>query len=168
MRWVLLLRAVNLGPTNKLAMKDLTALLGGLGHTEVKTYLNSGNATFESPKRSAKQLAEDIELALRTELDLDVRCCVRRDTDIGKLVDEVPNLPGYVTATVLFDRPTASALKAFLDTDWSPEVVAGNDQVIYAGLERAARTKLTIGRLEKALGVSGTARTPATLRKLLA
>ena len=25
MRWVLLLRAVNLGPNNKLAMKDLTA-----------------------------------------------------------------------------------------------------------------------------------------------
>jgi uncharacterized protein (DUF1697 family) len=168
MRWVLLLRAVNLGSTNKLAMKDLSALLTDLGHTDVKTYLNSGNATFESPRRSAKQLADEVETALRRELDLDVRCCVRRDADIRAAVEEAPALPGYVTATVLFDRPTPAALKAFLDTDWSPEVVTGNDQVIYTGFQNAARTKLTIGRLEKALGVSGTARTPATLRKLLA
>ena len=40
--------------------------------------------------------------------------------------------------------------------------------MIYTGFANAARTKLTIGKLEKALGVSGTARTPATLRKLLA
>jgi hypothetical protein len=45
--------------------------------------------------------------------------------------------------------------------------VAGNDQVIYTGFVHAARTKLTLGKLETALGVSGTARTPTTLRKLL-
>ena len=168
MRWVLLLRAVNLGATNKVAMKDLAALLEGLGHTDVKTYLNSGNATFESSRRSAKALAEEIEQALHKELGLDVRACVRRDADLRKALDELPKLPGYVTVTVLFDRPKAAALKEFLATDWSPERVAGNDQVIYAGFANAARTKLTIGRLEKALGVSGTARTPATLRKLLA
>jgi uncharacterized protein (DUF1697 family) len=168
MRWVLLLRAVNLGATNKVAMKDLTALLQGLGYDDVQTYLNSGNATFESPKRSAKALADEIEKALHTELRLDVRACVRRDADLRKALDELPTLPGYVTVTVLFDKPKAAALKEFLSTDWSPEHVAGNDQVIYTGFANAARTKLTIGKLEKALGVSGTARTPATLRKLLA
>ena len=168
MRWVLLLRAVNLGPANKIAMKDLKALLEDLGHTEVKTYLNSGNATFESPKRSAKALADEIETALQKQLRLGVRACVRRDADVRKALDELPELPGYVTVTVLFDKPQAAALEAFLTTDWSPEQVAGNDQVIYTGFANAARTKLTIGKLEKALGVSGTARTPSTLRKLLA
>ena len=167
MRWVLLLRAVNLGPTNKLAMKDLKALLEKLGHTEVKTYLNSGNATFDSPKRSPKQLAVEIESALRKDLGLDVRACVRREADVQAMLDELPTLPGYVTVTVLFDKPRADALKAFLATDWSPEVVKGNDQAIYTGFQSAARTKLTIAKVEKALGVSGTARTPATLRKLV-
>jgi uncharacterized protein (DUF1697 family) len=168
MRWTLLLRAVNLGPHNKLAMKDLKALLEGLGHTDVKTYLNSGNATFESSQRSAKRLADDVEKALQSELNLDVRACVRSDADLRRALDELPTLPGYVTVTVLFDKPTAAALKTFLATDWSPEHVAGNDQVIYTGFVSAARTKLTLGKLEAALGVSGTARTPATLRKLLA
>src|SRR3954470_757635 len=168
MRWVLLLRAVNLGATNKVAMKDLKELLEGLGHTDVKTYLNSGNATFDSTKRSPKQLAEQVEQALRTQLQLNVRACVRRDADLSKALDELPDLPGYVSGTVLLDKPTPKALHDFLATDWSPEVVEGNDQVIYAGFQNAARTKLTIGKLEKALGVSGTARTPSTLRKLLA
>jgi uncharacterized protein (DUF1697 family) len=165
--WVLLLRAVNLGPNNKLAMKDLKAVLEGLGHTEVKTYLNSGNATFESPKRSPQKLAEEIEKALAKELELDVRACVRRDTEIAKALDELPDLPGYVTVTVLFDKPTPARLRDFLDADYDPEVARGNDQVLYIGFNNAAKTKLTLARIEKALGVSGTARTPATLRKLL-
>ena len=167
MKWVLLLRAVNLGPTNKVAMKDLKALLEELGHTEVKTYLNSGNATFESSKRSPKQLADDVEKAIRTKLGLDIRCCVRREADVRKALDGLPDLPGYVAVTVLFDKPSAAALRAFLDTDWSPEVVRGTPEAIYIGFTNAARTKLTNAKIEKALGVSASARTPATLRKLV-
>ena len=167
MRWVLLLRAVNLGPNNKLPMKDLSALLTDLGHTEVKTYLNSGNATFESPKRSAKALATEIEDALRERMSLDVRCCVRTDKQLRTALDELPDLPGYVVVNVLFDKPSAAKLREFLATDWSPEVVTGNDQVLYLGFVNAARTKLTNTAIEKALGVRATARTPATLRKLL-
>jgi uncharacterized protein (DUF1697 family) len=167
MRWVLLLRAVNLGPTNKLPMKDLKALLEGLGHTDVQTYLNSGNATFESPKRSAQGLAEEIEGRIAADLGLSVRVCVRTDAAIRQAVDEAPALDGYVVCSILFDRPSAAALKAFLETDWSPEVVRGNDQVLYLGFQNAAKTKLTNAKIEKALGVGTTARTPATLRKLL-
>ena len=164
---MLLLRAVNLGPTNKLAMKDLKRVTEDLGHTEVTTYLNSGNATFESPQRSAKTLADGVEKALRKELGLDVRACVRSGASLRKALDELPSLPGYVAVNVLFDKPSTSALNAFLETDWSPEIVEGNDQVLYIGFQNAARTKLTLAKIEKALGVSATARTPATLRKLL-
>jgi uncharacterized protein (DUF1697 family) len=167
MRWILLLRAVNLGATNKLPMKDLKALLEGLGHTEVKTYLNSGNATFESPSRSAKKLADEVEAALRKELGLDVRACVRSSAAVQKALDELPDLPGYATITILFDKPSEAALKEFLAADWSPEHVEGNDQVLYIGFQNAARTKLSMAKAEKLLGVSGTARTPNTLRKLL-
>ena len=65
------------------------------------------------------------------------------------------------------DRPTAPALRSFLDADWAPEQVAGTPRCVYVGYERAGRTRLTNAALEKALGVSCTARTPATLRKLL-
>lgn len=167
MRWVLLLRAVNVGGNNKVPMKDLKQLLEDFGHTDVKSYLNSGNATFESSKRSAKALAEEVEKGLHRSLGVSVRACVRSEQEIEQTLERLPDLPGYVTISVLFDRPKAAALKAFLETDWSPETVAGDDQAIYIGYVSAAKSKLTITKLEKALGVSSTARTPATLRKML-
>ena len=166
MRYVLLLRAVNLGPTNKVAMADLKRLLEDLGCTEVKTVLNSGNAVFGSATRSVAKLAGQVEEGLRG-LGVDVRACVRKQQDVARLVDRVPDLPGYVTVNVLFDKPTPAALRDFLKTDWSPEVVEGDDQALFIGFRDAASTKLTVAKIEKALGVGCTARTPATLRKLL-
>jgi uncharacterized protein (DUF1697 family) len=168
--YVLLLRAVNLGARNKLAMKDLKALLEDLGHGEVKTYLNSGNATFTSTSRSPRKLADDIEKGLRSRLDLDVRACVRKASDIAKALDELPDLDGYAVVTVLFDKPSPSALKLVLERDWSPETVVGNDQVLYLSYSPKGvhSSKLQNATLEKLLGVSATARTPSTLRKLLA
>ncbi len=168
MRCVLLLRAVNLGPTNKVPMKDLRALLEDLGHTEVKTYLNSGNATFVSPERASRSLAEQVEAAIDQRLGLAVRACVRSDAQIATALAELPELDGYVVLNVLFDRPAPAALQAFLSTDWAPEVVRGNDQVLYVAFQNAARTKLTNAKIERALGVGCTARTPATLAKMLA
>lgn len=170
-RWALLLRAVNLGPHNKLTMADLRRILAGLGHDDVKTYLNSGNATFSSRKRSANALATEIEAALDAQLGLDVRACVRTLPEIAVAVEAVPaDLAGYVLVTVLFDQPEPAALQAVLDRDWSPEVVRGNDQVLYLSFSPGGMrsSKLQNATLEKMLGVSCTARTPATLRKMLA
>ena len=86
-RWVLLLRAVNLGPRNKLAMADLRSVLEGLGHWEVKTYLNSGNATFTSSRRSARALAEGVEKALEKELGLSVGAVVRSPAQVQAVLD---------------------------------------------------------------------------------
>ncbi|MBK5305957.1 MAG: DUF1697 domain-containing protein [Frankiaceae bacterium] len=168
--WVLLLRAVNLGPRNKVAMADLRAILTDLGHGDVRTVLNSGNATFTGRKRSAKVLATEVEKALHRELDLDVRACVRSADQIAAAVDGVPgDLTGYLAVTVLFDKPTPAALKEVLERDWSPEVVRGNDQVLYLSFSPGGvhSSKLQNATLEKLLGVSCTARTPATLRKLI-
>ena len=41
-----LLRGVNLGPSRKLRMADLRSAVESLGHTDVETYLQSGNVVF--------------------------------------------------------------------------------------------------------------------------
>lgn len=169
-RWVLLLRAVNLGPRNKLAMADLRELLTELGYADVTTYLNSGNATFTSSKRSGERLAADIEQALTTGLGLSVRACVRRTDEIAAAVDGVPpDLDGYVLVMTLFDKPKAADLQTVLDRDWSPDVVRGNADFLYLCFppKTMNSSKLQNSVLEKVLGVSCTGRTPATLQKLL-
>jgi uncharacterized protein (DUF1697 family) len=46
--WVGLFRGVNVGGNNKLPMKELAKMLEGLGFTDVKTYIASGNILFRS------------------------------------------------------------------------------------------------------------------------
>ena len=48
MRYILLLRGVNVGGKNKVSMNDLTASLEGLGYQDVVTYINSGNVIFDT------------------------------------------------------------------------------------------------------------------------
>ena len=44
--FIALLRAVNVGGTGTLAMIDLKSLCEGLGLTDVRTYIQSGNVVF--------------------------------------------------------------------------------------------------------------------------
>jgi uncharacterized protein (DUF1697 family) len=47
-RYVLLLRGINVGPTTKVPMADLRELVGGLGYSNVRTLLQSGNVILDS------------------------------------------------------------------------------------------------------------------------
>jgi uncharacterized protein (DUF1697 family) len=65
--FVALLRAVNVGGTGKLPMKELADLCTGLGLKRVRTYIQSGNVVFES-KLSEKTIRERLERALTEKL----------------------------------------------------------------------------------------------------
>lgn len=164
MRWVLLLRAVNLGPRNKLRMADLRRVLEDLGYQSVRTYLNSGNATFEAAG-TAKQHAEAVESALEEQLGLSVRAVVRRTSEVKAMVEGLPDIEGYVTVVVLFAKPPLAAVKDL--EEWEPETVVPGRGCLYIGYPSMVGSKLQNQYLEKLLGVAVTARTPGTLRKLL-
>ena len=48
MRYILLLRGINVGGKNKVSMNDLKASLEDLGYQNVVTYINSGNVIFDT------------------------------------------------------------------------------------------------------------------------
>jgi len=170
--WALLLRAINLGTTNKLAMADLRKLLTDLGHEDVKTLLNSGNALFTSSKRSRPAMTKEIEAGLQERHGLDVRTTLRTKDELVAALDGLPReLLGarYVTLSFLFDKPTAAKVKETRAWDVSPERIVMGDGVVYiAYAEGVHGSKLTTAALEKHFGVPTTARTPETVRKLLA
>jgi uncharacterized protein (DUF1697 family) len=71
---VALLRGVNVGGRNKVAMSDLRQVVSSLGHTGVRTYVQSGNVLFTAgrvaPAGLAASLAAAIASALGTALDV--------------------------------------------------------------------------------------------------
>ncbi|MBW6474470.1 MAG: DUF1697 domain-containing protein, partial [Anaerolineaceae bacterium] len=62
--YIALFRGINVGGKNTLKMKDLVSLLQELGAHNVKTYIQSGNAVFQSSEEPS-QLSDQIKLAIQ-------------------------------------------------------------------------------------------------------
>ena len=65
--FIALLRAVNVGGTGTLPMSDLKSLCEGLGLTDVRTYIQSGNVVFGSAW-SEGRVKTALEAALLTRM----------------------------------------------------------------------------------------------------
>lgn len=62
--WVALFRGINVGGRNRLPMKSLVAIFDQLGCTNVKTFIQSGNAVFQSPSLTEQALERKIQAAV--------------------------------------------------------------------------------------------------------
>ena len=67
---VALLRGINVGGNNKIAMADLRDVVASLGHTDVSTYIQSGNVLFTARETDTDALAADLERAIEQALSL--------------------------------------------------------------------------------------------------
>ena len=84
---VALLRGINLGGRNKVSMPDLRDIMSSLGHTDVATYIQSGNVVFRCALRSAAKVEAALGKALQRDAGLDVVVLVRTPAQLAALVD---------------------------------------------------------------------------------
>lgn len=71
-----LLRGINVGGRNRVAMTDLREIAASLGHTDVPTYIQSGNVVFTSTETDTTRLAEALEQGIARRLHLKPRVVV--------------------------------------------------------------------------------------------
>ena len=67
---VALLRGINVGGRNKVPMADLREVVAALGHTEVTTYIQSGNVLFSTADTDTAKLAAALESAIEDRFGL--------------------------------------------------------------------------------------------------
>lgn len=168
---IALLRAVNVGGRT-VRSAQLRAVAEGLGHTQVTTYVNSGNIVLV-PAGAMSDVGPALAEALVAELGFDVpvitRSLAQWDAIVQRLPypDEASSDPSHLVLYCWDGAPAAG------DFDPAPY---GRESVAFAGHETYAyfpdgigRSKLTLPVLEKATGRSGTARnwnTVLALQKL--
>ncbi|MHB8236037.1 MAG: DUF1697 domain-containing protein [Acidithiobacillus ferrivorans] len=58
--YIAFFRGVNVGGNNSLPMKELVAILEGTGARKIKTYIQSGNAVFQSAEKNPSQLPKKL------------------------------------------------------------------------------------------------------------
>lgn len=168
MRWVVLLRAVNLGARNKVPMPELRSLLEEAGYAEVRTYIASGNILLDGPRKGAA-VADEVERLIAAAFGVTTTAILRTPAGLAALVEGHPFGRDTSHSHVVFlaRRPTPAAAERLVSTDHSPDraVVAGKDiYVQYGAGVRDAR--LSANRLEGLLGVAGTHRNWRTVSAL--
>lgn len=169
-RYVALLRGVNVGGKNKVAMPALRELAVRLGYDDVSTYINSGNllfATSGSDKAIALALADGIEADFGIRIDVAVRTAAQ----LAAAVTANPYPDGDPKqTTIAFLMGTASAdakeKVAALATEAERITFAGREiYVDYGG--GLAHSKLAT-TFSKVIGVSATVRNIRTCQTLTA
>jgi uncharacterized protein (DUF1697 family) len=180
---VALLRGINLGGRNKVAMADLRQVVASLGHADVATYIQSGNVVFSTDQSDTAALAGALEEAIARDLGVSARVVVRSRAELAQVTRDNP----YP------DEPNPRCVHAvFLSHDPEPElagrVATAQRQVAEQGSRDTAQVigrtiflhtpdgygrsdlAATIVKLgqRKSDTVAGTARNWATVTKLLA
>ena len=162
-RFVALLRAVNVGGTGKLPMKDLVQLCTDAGFVDVQTYIASGNVVFATdlPTDQAKTA---LEARLEAYAGRPVPVFIRTGLELSRILDAnpFPEKPGNRTMVVfLGGTPPKDTLEQAtrLKTE---EVRLGERELYIHYGEGMGQSKLKIPAAQ-----SGTARNMNTVAKLV-
>lgn len=159
MRWIALLRAVNLGARNKVPMAELRTLLEEAGYGDVRTYIASGNILLDAPARRA-EVAAALEQLVADSFGVTTTAILRKPRDLAATLAAHP-FGGDTSETYvafLAARPAKAAVARL-------EKAVGAERVVLAGADAYLRlprgvhgSGLSVARLESLLGL------PATLR----
>ncbi|MFF3560520.1 DUF1697 domain-containing protein [Streptomyces sp. NPDC002574] len=172
--YVALLRGINVGPTTRLPMQDLRMLLEGIGGTQVRTHLQSGNALFDHDRGDPVALAAELEKAIRGEFGRDVPCVVREAAELRTVIERNPfDMTGVNPARFLvtfLSGPVEPDRIAGLDpAGFAPDEFRPGEREIYVHCpEGVQKTRLSHAFWEKRLGLTATARNWNTVTKLAA
>ena len=165
-RWVALLRGINLGPSHKVPMADLRALLSDdLGYDDVKTLINSGNVVFTAGG-SAGAHEKKIASAPERRFGFPVPTIVRSVASVKKVLADNPfdGAPDKQLHIVFVSaKPSMPAPE-----DIAPDEAVYGQKVVYLRMPNGIAGG-KVGDLGKAKGSPvATSRTVATVKKLVA
>jgi uncharacterized protein (DUF1697 family) len=170
--WVALLRGINLGDHHKVAMRDLEALMGALGHEDVQTYLRSGNVVFRARSSSADALTAELEAGFEGALGFEVPTLLRTGPELRRVKAGNPFEasgadPAKLHVTFLRDAPSKATVRGL-------DVATGGDEYDIVGREvylhcpnGYGRSKLVNPLWERKLDTLATTRNWKTVNALV-
>lgn len=174
MRYIALLRGINVGSKNRIKMADLKMLLESMDFKNVKTYLQSGNIIFDSNSSDVFKIAEDIKTNINKSFGFSIKVIIRTKDELENIVNNNPFIKNshiqidklHITFLQdIFDKGNFSDLYAYKNENEKFRIIRSE---IYLYLpEGYARTRLTNNFLENKLKAIATTRSWKTIVKLM-
>ena len=91
LRYIALLRGINISGKNKISMPELKTALSEKGFADVKTYLNSGNVLFSDDETDIVKLAERIRAIIFETFHLEIPVFVISQDELKCLLSKAPS-----------------------------------------------------------------------------
>lgn len=168
-----LLRGINVGRAKRIAMADLRSLIEGLGFTDVRTLLNSGNVVFQASRPNVVRVASAVEAAIHgkfgfsaavvvvTAQELDVIVAENRRTEHAR--DPSKFLVAFVASTA-----TLAKARPLCERSWAPDAIDIGTKAAYLWCANGIIESKLMQSFARATAESATTRNWATVLKLQA
>lgn len=151
MRYVALLRGINVGGKNLIRMADLTSCFQGHGFEDVATYIQSGNVVFGHGGSSLGELTDRIEQMLAENFDYEASVVLRSRTQMRTVVERAPagfgDEPAKYRYDVIFLKApltARTAMKSVLTKEGVDQAHAGSGVLYFSRLtSRATQSRLS-------------------------
>jgi uncharacterized protein (DUF1697 family) len=169
-----LLRGINVGGNNMVAMAVLRDLVTVLGFSDVKTLLQSGNVVFRGAPKAPATLERQLEAALEKRLGLTIEFHVRTADEWRQVVAanpfpaEAKKDPGHLLVSCFKAPLIAANVKAAQAAITGPERLHADGRHLYMVFPDGMGNSKAVPIIGRKLGVNGTARNWNTVLKLTA
>src|SRR5262247_2494325 len=168
---IALFRGINVGGKNSLPMKELVSLLEDLGCQSVKTYIQSGNAVFESKEKDASRLSNKISVEIKKRRGFEPYVLLLELADLERAITKNPFPEAETDPQVLHvgflasapENPDLKTLESLKKNSERFQLI--NNMFYLHAPEGVGRSKLA-ANVEKLLGVPMTDRNWRTVRKI--
>lgn len=174
MKYVVILRGINVSGKNVIRMADLKAALVVNGFSEIETYIQSGNISIVQNKYEQATLEKEIEKIIETHFGLIVPVIALDKINLQKVIannpyihsDQIGDRAFYVTFLKELSNEklsTSLAAECYLPDEF---IISG--KTVYLKIQTSyGTTKLNTNFFERKLKVIATTRNWKTLMKLL-
>jgi uncharacterized protein (DUF1697 family) len=168
---IALIRGINVGRGNRIAMSDLRALVADLGHTDVRTLLNSGNVIFQSKRPNVAKISSGIQAAITAECGFSAPVMVITAEYLDRIVDENPLLhlvddhARHLIAFVAHAKHL-EPLRPLLTQAWTPDALAITQRAAYLWCLSGLLDSKVSQAFSRKAGATVTTRNWATVLKL--
>ena len=150
MKYVALVRAINVGGKNLIRMADLKSCFEAQGFGDVATYIQSGNVLFTCGDAQSARLAAQIEKALTAAFSYRASVVLRSRRQLAQIVAGAPRGFGAQPAKYRYDviflkdpLKAATAIKSVLRREGVDEAHAGSGVLYFSRLiSKAAQSQL--------------------------
>lgn len=173
MKFIALLRGINVGGYHKVPMAELKNEMKRWGYTNVTTLLNSGNIIFDSPEENPEKNEINLAGLLEEHFGFPVPVIIRTVREMEDLVSNDPFEGIPVTKdtrlylSFLKHSPEPPARLPWISPDNSFQIIEVRDKTICSVLDvSTSKTVKGMEELEKRFGKNITTRNLNTIVKI--